>query len=121
VIYISENPSAWTAVAALRGEDSPFKGGGNRFGSLGDVSATAKTALPDRDIPPGLTALSLFQGGIFRLPLTDSGFSQFFLVFANILWTPFFTWSNLPARAVVHLAEAHTLFGQVFQGLLLTH
>jgi hypothetical protein len=53
------------------GNDSPFQGGGTRFGSLGDVPATVKTALPDRDIPPGLTALSPFQGGIFRLSRTD--------------------------------------------------
>jgi hypothetical protein len=35
--------------------------GGNRFGSRGNVSATAKTALPDQDVPQGLTALFPFM------------------------------------------------------------
>jgi hypothetical protein len=56
---VSESaPSVLDGSRSLAGNDSRFEGGGIRSGSPGDVSATVKTALPDRDIPLGLTALS---------------------------------------------------------------
>jgi hypothetical protein len=63
------NPSVLDGSLSDSGNDSPFEGGGNRYGSRGDVPATARTAPSDRDIPPGLTALSPFQGGISRSSL----------------------------------------------------
>jgi hypothetical protein len=57
-------------VVALRGTIPPSKGVGTASVPGGDVSVTAKTAPPDRDIPLGLTALSPFQGGISIISFT---------------------------------------------------
>jgi hypothetical protein len=45
--------------------DSPFEGGGNRFGSLGDVAVVSRAALSPRH-PHSLEAAALLEGEFSR-------------------------------------------------------
>jgi hypothetical protein len=66
-----EYPVSLGRQSQLCGERFPLRRGWEPLRFPGDVSATVKTAPASRDIPPGLTALSPFQGGIARLSRTD--------------------------------------------------
>jgi hypothetical protein len=103
---------------SVAGKESPLEGGRNRFGSLGDVSATAKTALPDRDIPPGLTALSRFRRGNFPFVidgLQHNVFYQFHIVLSHGLMKLFqrFIPEGVKKLVVAALIERRYILSQL--------